>query len=286
MALVCALAGCSSGDSDGAGEKEQFISELCAEYAGCCEAAGRPSDGAQCRAFYGAFVSASSYDATAAQACLEEVRARQDQCDSSSASAPSCGKVFTSSSGAQMPGDECEDDADCAPASSGRVECVSDFVGDATIRKCQTRLPGKAGSSPCVGTVDGDITFYSGVTEGIPPTGYLCDLADGLSCDGQTGACESLAAVGEPCGGAQCVQSAYCAFTEGVCVARVALGAACEDGQCVAGAYCQASDNTCAALRVDGADCEAAEECESYQCINQKCAIENDLSLAFLCGTN
>ncbi len=48
--LVLAAVGCGESDS-GAGTQDQFISQLCAEFADCCEAADRPSDGAQCRAF-------------------------------------------------------------------------------------------------------------------------------------------------------------------------------------------------------------------------------------------
>jgi hypothetical protein len=278
------VVGC--GDSEGgAGDKDEFIASLCAEYSGCCEAAGRPSDGAQCRAFYGAFVSASSYDPTMAQACLTEVRARQDQCDVGSASAPSCAKVFGGRGGTKKPGEDCEDDDECAAPDAGRVECVSEVAAEGRTQKCQVRLTGEAGSSPCVGTVNGNVTYYSGDLEGIPPTAYLCAIADGLSCNGQTGACERLAAVGETCGGSECVESAYCDFTDGLCKERLAIGAACDDGQCVESAYCEGSRSTCAAHHAVGAACASDIECQSNECVNQKCAVADDLSLAFLCGS-
>jgi hypothetical protein len=285
-ALSSVAVGCGD-DSDGAGDKEHFISQLCAEYAGCCEAAGRPSDGAQCRAFYGAFVSAASYDQAAADACLEELRAEPDICDNGSASTPSCSRVFSSARGTKKPGEPCEDDDDCAAAEAGRVECVSSFSAGASVQQCQVRLPGQAGSSPCVGTVDGNITYYSGTDDTIPPTGYLCDRADGISCNGQTGACESLAAVGEPCSGSQCVPSAYCDFMEGVCKQQLELGAACtDDEECMEDAYCATSGKTCAARAATGAACTTNAECASDRCTNQKCAVEENLSLTFLCGTN
>lgn len=286
-AWACVVAGCGGSDS-GAGDKDQFIAQLCAEFADCCEAAGRPSDGAQCRALYGAFTPASGYDQAMAQACLDEVRAVQNACDTSSVSTPSCRKVFATSGGTKKPGESCEDDDDCAAPESGQAECVSDFVNQASVRQCQVQLPGTVGSAPCVGTVDGNITIYSGSADGIPLTGYLCNRADGLTCDGQTGACESLAAVGEACAGqSQCVPSAYCAVAESVCKQRLALGAACEDDdQCLSSAYCEPGGKACAARRATGQACTINAECESDDCTNQKCAADNDLSLAFLCGTN
>jgi hypothetical protein len=288
LGMWLAAVGCGDSKSDGAGDREQFLSQLCAEFSDCCKAAGRPSDGSQCRAFYGAFTSASSYDQAAASTCLDEVRAQGSaKCDASSTTTPSCGKVFATS-GTKQPGEACEDDSDCAPPASGRVECASDFGAGATVQQCQVRLPGKAGSTPCIGTVEGKITYYSGSTDGIPAMGYLCDRADGLSCDSQTGACESLSAVGEACAGSRdCVTSGYCAFAEGVCKARAAVGATCSgDDECVAGAYCDPAAKACAATRANGAACTADAECESDNCVNMKCAVEDDLSLTFLCGTN
>ena len=281
------VVGCGESKSDGAGDRDQFLAQLCDEFAGCCKAAGRPSDGAQCRAFYSAFAPATGYDQAAATACLDEVRALSNKCDSIS-SAASCSNVFAPG-GTKQPGETCEDDSDCAAADSGRVECVSNYVDGANVQQCQVRLPGTAGSTPCVATRDGNITFYSGIADGIPATGYVCDLADGLSCDSQSGACKSLAAVGQPCTGSayQCVTSAYCAFPENLCQARLALGAACQDDdECIAGAYCEPGGNTCAARHALGATCANNAECESDNCTNLKCAAENDLSLAFLCGSN
>jgi hypothetical protein len=286
-ALSCVAVACGDSESDGAGDKDEFVAQLCAELAPCCEAAGRPADGAQCRAFYGAFASASSYDPVAAEACLNEVRAMSDRCDTSSFS-PSCNQVFASGGGSKKPGEACDDDSDCAPPEAGRVECVSDFVDGASVQQCQVRLVGQAGSTPCVGTIDGNVTSYFGADEGIPPTGYTCDLADGLSCNSQTGACESLAAVGEPCSSGlyRCVSSAYCSFPDSICTARVALGDACtDDDQCAESAYCEPSGSTCASRRPKGEACTSNAECESNDCTNQKCAVGNDLGLALVCGS-
>lgn len=283
-AWLSGVVACS--DDSGAGNKDDFIAKLCAEYMGCCKAAGRPSDGAQCRAFYGAFSSPGSYDQGAADACLTEVRARQDQCDSSSASAPSCGKVF-SSNGTKKPGEACEDNTDCVAPASGEVECVSDFSAGATTRQCQEQLPGSEGSTPCLGTRDGDSTSYSGV-DGLPATGYICDKADGLACNGQTDTCERLAAVGEACvSTAQCVRAAYCDFAGGQCKAQQALGAGCtSEEQCAEPSYCDSESKTCAALRAIGDACTSDAQCDKDDCTNGKCGAGNDLALTFLCGSN
>jgi hypothetical protein len=288
LGLVLAAVGCGK-DSDGAGDKDQFISRLCDELADCCEAAGRPSDGAQCRVFYGAFAPSGAYDQAAGSACLEEIRAAGERkCEASSMTTPSCSKVFASG-GTHKPGEACEDDSDCAPSASGRVECVSNYSAGATTRQCQVRAPGQAGSSPCVGTVDGNVTYSSGSSDAVPAMGYLCALDDGLSCDTRTGACEALGAEGAPCSGGsyQCVSSAYCAFSEGVCKSRLAIGATCQrDDECQAGAYCTADGQVCAGRRAAGQACASNAECESDNCTNTQCAPENNLALAFLCGSN
>lgn len=282
MALAL-VGGCGESEADGS---DQFIADLCAELAPCCARAGRPSDGAQCRAFYSAFVGSASFDQAAADDCLAEFRASEDSCDLGSRSAPSCAKVFSSSGGTKQPGEACDSDSDCASQPEGRVECASEYVDGANIQQCQLRLPGKAGSSPCIGTVDGNLTYYSGVQDSIPATGYLCDLADGLSCDSQTGACEALAALGEPCTG-ECVPSAYCSFPDRVCTARVAVGEPCAPAEeCVEEAYCETDSGSCVARRETGAACETSQECQSGNCTNQKCAANSDLSLVLLCGTN
>lgn len=284
--LLLAAAGCGK-DSDDPSDGDRFIAQLCDELAGCCEAAGRPADGAQCRAFYGAFAPSGSYDPAAGSACLDEVRSSGERkCDSSSMATPSCDKVF-GSGGTKKPGEACDDDSDCASSDSGRVDCVSKYSQGATTRQCQVRAPGMAGSSPCVGTVDGNITFSSGASDDVPTMGYLCDLADGVACDSQTGACEALGAEGEPCSGGsyQCVTSTYCDSAEGMCKSRLAIGAACQrDDECRAGAYCPSNDQVCAARRALGDTCATDAECESENCTNMQCSPEDNLALAFLCG--
>lgn len=286
--MVLAAIGCGDSEAD---TKDEFIAQLCAEFADCCVAVGRPGDGAQCRAFYGAFLSSTSgYDQAAADACLDEFRALgSGKCDSASRSTPSCNKVFVSSGGTAKPGEACEDDSDCAPPAAGEVECVSNFVGDATVQQCQVRLPGTEGSAPCVGTVEGNLTVSVGGGDDIPAQGYLCDVADGLSCDSQSGACQALGEVGEACSGGQyaCVPSAYCDFTDRMCKASLAVGAACQGfDECVEGASCDTTTGTCVALLAAGEACSSYSDCASGNCVNQKCEASDDLGLVLLCGSS
>lgn len=285
--LVLSAAACG-GDDSGAGNQDEFISQVCAEFAGCCQTAGLRADGAQCRALYGASGSAGGYDQAAATACLQEVRALgESKCDFVASATPSCSRVFAAGGRAQ-PGEACEDEGDCAPSSEGQVTCASDFVNDATVRQCQVRLPGVVGSTPCVGTVQGSITFSLG-NDGLPPKGYLCDTADGLLCDSQSGACRALGALGETCSGGSysCILSAYCDLASGTCKARAALGAACQvDAECQDAAYCEPSSKICAAQRAPGATCALDSECDYGNCTNQKCGPSDDLALVFLCGSN
>lgn len=139
-----------------------------------------------------------------------------------------------------------------------------------------------------MGTVQGSITISSGGSDGIPIEGYLCDVADGLTCDSQTGACEALGNVGETCrGSSSCVPSAYCDFADSVCQARLAIGASCSGfDECVASAHCDSETSTCVALLEAGESCSTYSECASRNCTNQKCESSDDLGLVFLCGSN
>ena len=291
---------CSSGDSGGsvAGDREAFIAELCQQYMPCCAKAGKPSDGGACRAFYGGYAASATYNGAAANACLSEIKASSGSatfCETgmSGSSAPSCGQVFGSASGGtKKPGETCTDDDDCASSAEGEVECESLYKDGATIKKCQIRVVGKAGDTPCVGTVDGNSTSFSGTPlPDIPQKGYTCDVKNGLRCDGTTRTCVAIAKVGEACTGSGtnvCVKEAYCDSTTKVCAARKAAGSACEQyrDQCAVGTYCETTSLTCKTSIADGAPCKSSTECLSRSCVNMACAKQGSGSLttAFLCG--
>ena len=171
----------------------------------------------------------------------------------------------------------------------GEVECASEYVDGANIQQCQVQLPGEAGSSPCVGTRDGNVTSFAGSSDGIPETGYICDTADGLACDGQTLECVSIPKVGEACGNSfpSCASGAHCDFASDTCKAALAIGEPCtSDQDCGETGYCEPEAKECTARRQVGAACTKNVECESTSCTNMKCEAEVDIGLAFVCGSN
>jgi hypothetical protein len=292
--MVLAVVGCSSGALDDAGSWDDLISRLCAEFESCCTAAERPVDGAECRAHYSALAPASAYDQAKADACLQEIAARgADKCAWISRATPSCERVFAGG-GTAKPGEPCQHSSDCALSAEGQARCVRTVVDDAVVvQQCQLLLPGVESSYPCVGDVKGDRTNFFGDRDTPPNEGYLCDVADGLTCNrnigaNSTGACETLRAVGEPCnliGTADCISSAYCDFIDDTCKDRLPLGAECwNDDSCEATAYCQLSDRTCAARQAHGTPCTTDAECLANRCLAQTCGPANDFALTFLCG--
>ncbi len=296
--LAFAAAACSSGDSGGsvASDRDSFIRQLCEQYMPCCAKASKPTDGAVCRAFYGSVTANAAYDAAAGSKCLDEVRAQASSATfcmdgMSSNNSPTCRTVFGNGGGTAKPGETCSTDGDCAPSSEGTVDCASLSKDGATIKKCQIQIAGKAGDSPCVGTVEGNITYYagSGTATDIPPKGYLCYVKDGVSCDGLTKACKAMGKVGEACTGGSyaCTKDAYCDTATKLCAARKPVGAACESysAQCADGTYCNTTTKVCTASLADGAACKTGSECASRICFNGVCkAATTNLSTALLCG--
>jgi hypothetical protein len=282
---------CGGGD---AATAEGFVGAYCDLLAPCCAMANLPSDGAQCRAFAGAFAASASYDRASGEACLGEMRAasaKANFCSEGLATgSDACDRVFGESGGTRQPGESCSDDSDCASSPEGKVDCRSSFVMGTEVRKCQIQLRGKEGDSPCAGTVEGNITSYQGSSSAdIPPRAYLCHVADGLRCDGATRACTRFKAVGEACtgGSTDCVSSAYCDVAQRLCVERKPLASACTSSQqCVQGSTC-GSTRTCVAQLADGASCTLSSQCRSGRCVNAACAPagSGDLGLVLICGS-
>lgn len=293
--LAVFVLGCSSGSS-GDSPQNTFVAQVCEQYMPCCAKAGKPSDGAQCRALYGAFAASSTYDAAAADRCLAEIKVQAGTSPSfcedgmSSSKVPSCAAVFkTATSGTRKPGETCNEDSECAPSTEGKVDCRSVFVASATIKKCQVQVAGKAGDGPCLGTVDGNLTSYnsSGDTD-VLPRGYLCDVKDGLRCDSTTDKCVAIAKTGEACastGSYSCTKDAYCDGK--LCVTKKAAGAACDtfSDQCAEGTYCDSTTKACTTSLPVGAKCTSSSQCVTRSCSNGACAAASgSLTTALLCG--
>jgi hypothetical protein len=286
--LVVFLAGVG-GAACGKDDAEKFADRYCAEFAECCAQAGLRGDGSLCRMA----MSGGNYNAQAGEACLDEVKAQVAAgtfC--TSLSQPSvCNSVFASPNGNKQPGDTCEFDSDCANSSEGTVACAGLYDGTTWTHKCQLRKPGQVGTTPCIGTQDG-IMFLSYDTSGatdVTPSGYVCDTADGIECQG--GTCVALAAVGEACTfTSDCVRTAFCDGTKHQCTARLTAGSACtgsDADECVAGYYCPTSGpQQCTVKLAAGAQCSADAMCESDMCSDSTCqpGFLDTLGLAMLCG--
>lgn len=285
--LIALVVGCSSSSSTGS---NAFVSDYCAAFSTCCAKAGRPADGASCRAFIGAFTSQAGFDQAAADKCLADINAaksRADFCDTGT-SPPSCENVFqgNGNGGGKAPGETCSSDSDCASSPEGKADCASSFKDGMTVKKCQIVIVGKAGDSPCVSTIDGNITYFSSSSSGdIPNKGYSCDKASGLVCESMTQKCTALAKEGDACASDQsCEKNLYCDFGgTSKCTPRVAVGGTCTFSNCVTNAFCDDKTKTCVAKTPTGGACTTSSACEGGNCTNGKCG-SNDLSLAFLCG--
>lgn len=293
LVLLAALLplSCGGGDAATAGG---FVSAYCDLLAPCCAMAKLPSDGAQCRAFAGAFAAAATYDRASGEACLAEMRAAAGKPNFCSeglqTSSDACDRVFGGSGGTAKPGESCSDDDDCAPSTEGKVDCRSSFVMGTEVRKCQIQLRGKDGDTPCVGTVEGSVTTYPGSANAdIPVRGYLCHVSDGLRCDGTTRTCARFKAIGEACTGSstECVSNAYCDVAQRMCADRKAVGSMCTGQQCALGSTCDSTTRTCVAQLADGAPCTQSAQCRSARCVNAACAPagSGDLGLVLLCGS-
>jgi hypothetical protein len=143
----------------GKSDAEKFADSYCAEIAKCCGQAGLPADGKVCHQWAAFAEAGGSYNASAGNACLAEIKTEVSAgtfCADQSSSGPSqCDSVYgTSSNGSKKPGETCDFDSDCASSSLGAVACASLYVNGAFIDKCQVRIPGKAGDA-CIGTQDG-----------------------------------------------------------------------------------------------------------------------------------
>jgi hypothetical protein len=282
-ALGVLVGGCSS-DSEKRPSLslEDFVSGVCEEYEPCCGAAQLPTDGARCREFYESILPQAGFDGAAARGCLDAYRTLRDKC-TGYLQTPACDAVFAESGGSKQPGEDCESASDCALPKEGSVSCAFDFGADgSSVQKCQVELTGVADSSPCVATKAGNLR----VSEGdLVPSGYVCDLAAGIFCDGGSLACRPLFEVGEACypNTVGCVSSAYCDTADSKCHPRAATGEACDDGACVAGNFCDET-RKCAPALAAGASCTGDIECLSRSCVTGKCEAEAFASQDFLCG--
>lgn len=300
VVFACSGSG-SSGGGAAATDAQSFINELCSLYAPCCGKVNKPTDGAQCRAVYGAFTGGQQYDNTAGNACLNEIRAQSSTptfCDNPGSGAPSCKTAFKEGGGGtKQPGEDCSQDGDCASSAEGSVTCASSYSGSAVTKSCQLVIEGKDGDKPCLATRDGNITSFTtsfggdGGATRPPARGYVCDLALGIFCNSKTTTCTKLQDVGGECtpfASQGCVTTAYCSKTTSKCAARIPIGEDCtfNSEACVAKATCDQKTKKCAPGLETGAACTVSSDCASNQCVNRKCdkSSGGDFSTQLICG--
>lgn len=284
--IVCLALVASACSSDEGGK---FASAYCTEVAKCCTKAGlQGGDGQTCRFLLSAVPSNAATDA-----CLAEMRSQVAAGTFCAGDGPSeaCDAAFSSkTTGNKKPGDDCDVDSDCAPASDGKVICKSLYVDASTwLHKCQVQMPGKVGDA-CIGTQDGGgfMSTSANASTDIPARGYVCNTADGVRCSSDK--CVALADVGASCNySSDCLRTAYCDSNDR-CAGRVAAGGTCTgvaSDECAIGYYCPAeSPRQCTAQVGTGASCASDEMCKSDNCQSGTCkpGIAEALGWGLICS--
>jgi hypothetical protein len=295
--LACG-AGCGGGSGGAAGSSGSFAVDYCNLIEPCCAQAGLNTSGTLCQAFANAAASEGSYDAAQGQACITGMQAESSSptfCTELGNDIPACSMAFTTAGGSVPPGGKCMQDSDCAKAAGGGATCffsvAFDDGGSTQTQTCVETSVGTAGDGPCVGVVQASGTLYDWTGSGpVPPQGFTCAVADGLTCDDTTQKCIALATVGQACGAdSDCVTSAYCSFGSGQaqCATRLADGASCSSAAtgCLSTSFCDPTSMTCKPLLANGAACTDSQACLSGDCVNMACSGSNNLGLQLLCGS-
>ena len=296
---LCLLAGFTATLSLGCGksDSEKFADSYCAEIAKCCGQAGLPADGKMCHQWSAFAEAGGSYNASAGNACLAEIKVEVSAgtfCAGQNSSGPSqCDSVYgtSGSSGSKKPGETCDFDDDCAKSSLGDVACANLYVNGAFIDKCQVRIPGKAGDA-CIGTQDSlaFASYQTNDTTDVPAQGYVCNTSDALQC--KSGTCVALLSAGDKCSStSDCVRATYCDYSKGQCTTRVATGSTCkgsDSSECIEGDYCDSTTKLCAAKKANGGTCTSMEMCQSSNCPSGTCQSNglDTMGLGLLCGSN
>jgi hypothetical protein len=296
--LAVANGSCGGGGSGGGGATATppaslaaFAADYCSLFTPCCMKAGLHVGGQGCQVFVEALAAGQTYNAGAGQACVHETQqlsTQQDFCSAPS-SGPSCRNVF-SGSGTKGPGQPCATTTECAAPAGGTANCwiQTTFVdgGTTSSGSCIQLLYGMVGQGPCLGTVSGNSTSFSWSGSAPPPAmAYLCNVADGVSCNSPTRKCTALSATSQACTqSTDCVAGDYCSFaTSGsTCVAHVANGASCagtSSNACLTTSYCDTGSQTCKPLLAGGSVCTLDMQCQSHRCINGMCGFGSQLSL-------
>jgi hypothetical protein len=236
-ALIACVLGCSSSDKQTAvppnadNYPSRYADAVCGVLGPCCSDNGLAFDQGSCRLGGAAFgkqgadratQAGATFDAKAADACIEGATRLTQSCRSVSADASvsaACARVWV---GTKKPSERCTSDLDCAPG-DGRGYCYGASLDGTTAGTCVVRTTGAKVGDVC------------GVTNGTPPAALADCAASDLQCDLGSRTCQPLTAIGTPCPGlTTCARGAYCDGTS--CAAKLATGATCKaDGDCESG---------------------------------------------------
>jgi hypothetical protein len=298
LAGIAVLA-CSSGGGS-ASSASGFGQQYCSLIQPCCAKAGLSGNASTCEQLISAVTASSNYNAAAGQACINGLQGESSAgtlCTDLGNDVGACGQVFAGNGGGTVaPGGTCSKSTDCASGSGGSATCYTATVfldggGTTNSATCIQTQVGKVGDSPCIGTKNGDITFFSWPNGTPPAMAYVCDETQGSTCDSTTKTCAALGTNGQPCtGDMACTMSDYCAYAAGTsgatCQPRFADGASCASAStgCMTGSYCDASTQKCIAGLPDGTACTTSESCQSGSCVNGKCSGSSNFGLALFCG--
>jgi hypothetical protein len=299
--------------------RAQFVSTYCELVRPCCGEEHLATDDKYCRAVIGGLTPTATFSATAGETCLAAIRssaARSQLCRTDDdANQEACDAVFAPgrrADGRQQPGARCDRHEDCAPSPDGEVVCAQLYLSNAWLRTCQVLVPGNEGDAPCLTTIPGPVRFpfpavlyasaaVPAVTNRYPrgeppgpppPRAYVCDPAQGLRCEDQSGRCARPGEVGDVCSNDRsCVPAAHCDLSARRCQPRQPVGQPCTlaafgTSSCEQGAFCDPTAQTCRAQVPVGQSCRQDAQCRSGACVNETCE-RNDLGNlgAFLvCG--
>jgi hypothetical protein len=302
IVLIAALAGCGGGAAGPGGQgadggawqptaaDEAFIASFCAKIAPCCASNGRPGDGGVCAASL--HKAGVSRDLSVTSACLAEI----DQRATAAACAPDlgdlqdpCVRAFDEPSGPRNAGQSCTNNADCAGSAGTITICTPAPTPTNTAAPpiCVSRAVGRAGDSPCLGTIfPNGLTLDYGVV--LPGTdtpvshGYVCKRQDDLYCDPSSRKCAPLLAAGSPCTFADACSSRVCQ-SDGTCRGIVSAGQSCAAAVCDGASTCDPASFVCTAKAADGSACTDSSQCTG-SCAQGVCSPVTGSQMLVLAG--
>jgi hypothetical protein len=266
-----------------------FAAAYCEAYRPCCSVLKLLTDTNQCSGVVLAVPPNARFDKTAAADCLSGLAQATNQglsCSTSFAEPSSCQQVFVSPPGTKAVGAACDGNLDCMPIQGAMVSCLETSQKNENVSFCQSETLGQLGSTPCFGEVEnGVVTVGGGNEPTIPVQAFLCDVDDGLYCDGT--ACVALKQPGASCETSdECVRTAYCDLDVNQCASLKGPGAACNwpPIECQAGTSCGIFSLTCDPEVDLGEPCTGPQDCTSGGCANHVCTTPAIQNRAYLCS--